>query len=323
MSWIKENYEKAALGGAVVIALGIGASVMSGGKDLDADDVKNVPESKDYVIPGDKELSATLAKPNSDYKLTEMKLDDGRELRAFVSMPMYMKKKSDEIFGLSPDAQLHPGIPNKWWFDHKLDDYQWADAALRDSDGDGFTNGEEHSAKTDPTDKASRPELLGKLDLLDLTADKIKLSWNEFGGGKISATFSSKKDGTIYSPKGLGKDDLFPHEGAYKNHFKLLGFGEAVPEGGQFRLKFWDAEDQRNKKKYRMWAGRQTEIKDWRGKFKLNTPDGGEFMLEEGETFSLPFDKDAKKKPYLFKQQIDGDKAEIQKGDLTELKQKK
>lgn len=325
MSWMKENYEKAALGGAVVVALGIGALAMSGGKDLDKNAQRGGAGSAEFEIPGDKVLSASTSKSVEEFLLEDRKLDDGRELRAFVSMPLYMRKGGNSVLGLSPDEEIHPGIKNKWWFDHGLDDYQWADGPSRDADDDGFTNGEEHEGGTNPTDKADRPELLSKLHLSDLTFLKLSIRWNELGADKIGIDFSSKKDGgTIFSPSaGFKVGDLFPASGAYKEKFKLIEKKRGVPPGGQFEVTGYTVEDTRNKKRYDVWESQKTEIREWTGKFKLNTPDGTEFQLEEGESFSLPFNKDAEEKPYLFKKQIDGDKAEIRKGDQTKVVPKK
>ncbi len=57
---------------------------------------------------------------------------------------------------------LHPPVPNKWFFDHKLDVLA-LDALTDDPDADGFTNLEEFQAGTDPTDKKSHPPYVSKL----------------------------------------------------------------------------------------------------------------------------------------------------------------
>lgn len=58
--------------------------------------------------------------------------------------------------------QIHAGVNNAWFLQNGLAEALCVSTGLTmDNDGDGFSNGEEHDAGTNPSDKASTPALHG------------------------------------------------------------------------------------------------------------------------------------------------------------------
>ena len=58
----------------------------------------------------------------------------------------------------NPAGRVHREVPNEWFFRYGLDGIMGnADALELDSDDDGFTNGEEFAAGTDPSDATKHP----------------------------------------------------------------------------------------------------------------------------------------------------------------------
>lgn len=72
------------------------------------------------------------------------------------------KKITTVIDIYDPKAEsLHNGVPNAWFISNGISDALGrADGLALDSDGDGFTNMEEFSAKTSPSNPASLPPLI-------------------------------------------------------------------------------------------------------------------------------------------------------------------
>lgn len=90
----------------------------------------------------------------------------------FISR-VYLLKEGRLVDILESDNDLFPGIPNTWIVEHNLD---YLDPSLpqRDPDDDGFTNAEEFTAKTNPRDAASRPEVWTKLRLVNFKNEQLQ-----------------------------------------------------------------------------------------------------------------------------------------------------
>lgn len=57
--------------------------------------------------------------------------------------------------------RVHKDVPNEWFFRYGLEGIiGYPDAMTRDSDGDGYTNEEEHAAGTDPSDAKKHPPFI-------------------------------------------------------------------------------------------------------------------------------------------------------------------
>jgi hypothetical protein len=78
-------------------------------------------------------------------------------------------------------TELHPPVPNEWMeqFGLPITD---ADVLEQDSDNDGFTNLEEWSGKTNPTDANSHPEYYTKLKLKSAKEEPFGLLFSSWVG---------------------------------------------------------------------------------------------------------------------------------------------
>ncbi len=174
MSWIKEHYDRFLLALAATallvcaVWLFIGASrfpAKFAELQVRAEHSRNTPSVDLDRLAAQREQARNpdLWKP--------VTLPDGRRLPLFVSVPYLAKPGPPDASGnptrelsdpITDPNPLHPPVPNKWFFDYKLDALA-VDALTDDPDGDGFTNREEFNANTNPADKSSHPSYLTKL----------------------------------------------------------------------------------------------------------------------------------------------------------------
>ena len=93
----------------------------------------------------------------------------------FVSRE-YIQQDGRLIDIMQGDAEIFPGIPNKWLKQHNLD---YSDRKLpeRDPDGDGYTNLEEFLAQTNPKDPASHPAAWTKVRLAAIKQEQLRIKF--------------------------------------------------------------------------------------------------------------------------------------------------
>ncbi|MES2658404.1 MAG: Amuc_1099 family pilus-like system protein [Verrucomicrobiota bacterium] len=351
MSWFSKNYEKAALGGAVAVALGLaylGWSKYAGVEDAFA-----------IVLKGDGNSNAAVREADLIPKvLQSLKLDrtweqavtDDRPVDLFTGIPLFVSSAAPEkpIDPLEKGgAPVHPPIPNIWWIENRLDP-GFADSPSRDPDSDGFSNVEEYEAKTDPNSSKSVPSLVAKL----MYVRDESLAWvirPSFGGdgGTFPFTYEDSKKGVNKTGAAnmIAPGELFFAAGVMQNRFKLLGSEvrkvmnpRTKAEGDVTIVRI---EDQKPNKKgaiYEFPAPLSEQLKgdhvkyDRTAIFSLEALglNGKEQKVEENTTFGLPFD--SPKKDYLLKTvtpamvtieytDADGQKKtlEITKGSLPKL----
>lgn len=164
MSWISDHYEKAALAGTLLVAVALCYTGLQSKNAVEEDFNEPIAgEGPDdpSVKDGDK-----VAIAKSSYEMAQKwnKAEpDGRPVDLLTGVPLFVDKdnlKKPVDLPKSPD--IHPPIPNQWWIEHRIDP-GFGDSPQRDEDKDGFTNEEEFTAKTDPTDNRSHPNLIQKL----------------------------------------------------------------------------------------------------------------------------------------------------------------
>jgi len=164
MSWISQNYEKAAVGGGLAVAIALAACGWSKWSGVESDFSSSLKGTggKEIGVQGSDRVS--IARNSLDQKRVWSQGDaDGRAVDLFTSIPLFVQKESPaKPVDLLKDAPIHPPIPNIWWLENRLDP-GYADSPKRDPDGDGFSNAEEYAAQTNPNDPKSHPELALKL----------------------------------------------------------------------------------------------------------------------------------------------------------------
>lgn len=311
MSWLSENYEKAALGVAAVAAIAVGYSIFSGGE--------NVPEPNAAIpnntveIEQKQVLTEAEAKLATKYGFTP-KGSNGNEVQSFVSFPLYSIKGKKEITPLNDEYEIHPGMALKWWKQYSLEDYKLEDGPELDADKDGFTNREEFDGKTDPTDAKSHPNLMAKLKSTGAKADNYEMNWTKLDAEKGNFTFRARGGRFYRTLKAGGKfPENFRRNPSFNGRFELLEKGQDPDIGGErgeYYLLKDNGKDQNNQ--FKLYYSQKRESKDWTGSFSLDIP-GMEtpFSIPEGGSFSLPYDPEAAKKPYKFKSKKDN-KVEIE-----------
>lgn len=317
MSWFSKNYEKAAVGGAVVVALGLAYLGWSKFGGVDADfgiGLKGGGNNK-TAVAGAEKIPMAMQSMKLD-RTWKQALDGDRPVDLFTGIALFVKSSEPEKpVDLLKDAPIHPPIPNTWWIENRIDP-GFADSPARDPDGDGFSNLEEFEAKTDPNASKSFPPLIAKLMYVkdESLAWVIRPSYGD--NGKFPLTYEDSKGrvNKVKPDKMVGPGDLFFEAEPMKERFKLLG-SELRKEvrkstGVPMDVTIVRIEDQRPNKKgmvYEFPSPLSDERKREHLKFDRTAVlslealglAGKEIKVEENTAFALP--PDAPKKDYLLK----------------------
>jgi hypothetical protein len=317
MSWFSKNYEKAALGGTVAVALGLtylgwskyGSVEQEFGTGLTGHGNSNAAVRDADLIP------KTAGSLKIDRPWTQA-LDTDRPVDLFTGIPLFVAAATpDEALDPYKGPMIHPPIPNKWWIDNRLDP-GFGDSPQRDPDQDGFSNLEEYNAKTDPNNGKSVPSLIAKL----MYVRDESLGWvirPRYGSdGKFPFDYQDTKGGKNKTGGAnlIAPGEMFFATGAMANRFKFLGSEVRKEMNPSIKIEvettYVHIEDQRPNKKGTVYdypaplsEERLNEhLKyDRTAVFSLEALgyNGKEFKVEENTTFAIP--PDAPKKEYLLK----------------------
>ncbi|MGJ8673102.1 Amuc_1099 family pilus-like system protein [Rubritalea sp.] len=308
MSWIQENYEKAALGGAVVVLVGVAALSLIGGDDVNAKAL-SFDRNDDPSVAALADATSVLEGRSAPAQIRE-KIVGGREVGLFAGQPLYVKEGQSDAVDLYDSENVHQGIANDWWRKYGIDP-GFANSADRDFDKDGFTNREEFEAKTNPADVNAYPNLITKLEPEGVSIFKMQMRWSVFNADQITMYYQDNLKRRFNERVSVG-DAFFAHQDdGLQNRFKLLGKVEGQ-EGPNGRVQDgYEVQDNtprfkgEPRAKFVIWRrgnqpGGFTEIQDRSVEFRLNAlgKEGERFTVSELETFSLPYDSDTKKRPY-------------------------
>lgn len=317
MSWFSKNYEKAALGGAVALALGIaylGWSNYSGVQD-DFGPGSSSGGQTDAAVAG----ADAVPKAQQSLKLGHawtQGVDGERPVDLFTGIALFIHKGNPEQpIDLLKDAAVHPPIPNVWWLEHRIDP-GFGDSPNRDPDDDGFTNREEYDAKTDPNDKRSFPGLIDKLMFVKDDSRKWWVRPGYSDGDKFAYTYedSNRVKLKIAAGEELAPEAMFFPTEPVKNRFKHLGKvtrKEMNPRtNAEEETTYARFEDQAPNKKGKVYEvpeglpeARKNDFAqfDRSAVFSLEAlgRSGAEFKVAENTSFALP--PDAPKKDFLLK----------------------
>lgn len=318
MSWFQKNYEKAALGGAVAIALGLayaGWSKFGGVSEAFGTGLKGRGNNNSAVKDAD-----LIQKASASFKLdrswTQGVTTGERSVDLFTGIPLYIRSSApDEQIDLVKDAPVHDDIPNTWWIENRLDP-GFADSPQRDPDGDGFSNLEEFKSKTDPNDPKSVPPLIAKLMYVKDESVTWVLRPGYGEGSKFPFTYEDTKGGANKTGAAdmIEPNGMFFARGAMANRFKLLGH-EVRKEMNkkvniEMEVTIVRIEDQRPNKKGTIYEI-PSPLSDLRKNEHLKYDrtavlslkalglEGKEFKVEENTAFALP--PGAASKDYMVK----------------------
>lgn len=317
MSWFSKNYEKAALGGAVAVALGVAYLGWSKFGSVEQDFAAGLSGNgnNNTAVRGADSIPQALASLKRDRNWTQA-LDGERPVDLFTGIPLFISSETPEkALDLLTGPAVHPPIPNGWWVETRLDP-GFADSPRRDPDQDGFSNLEEFNAKTDPNDVRSYPPLIAKL----MYVKDESLTWvlrPGYGGeGKFPFTYRDSKNQTNKNDAAnmVAPGELFFAKAPMLNRFKLLG-SEVRKEinkstKAEKEVTIVRIEDQRANKKgtiYEIPSPLSEERMNEHLKYDRTAvlsleaigQNGKEFKVEENTTFALP--TDSGKKDFLAK----------------------
>ena len=142
-----------------------------------------------------------------------------------------------------------------------------------------------------------------------------EMNWTKLNA--LQGNFSFKYNGrrSFYGTLGVG--GKFPVKAKGKsliNRFEIMEKGQDLDkagENGEYYL-LQDNGKNQNKNQFKLYYRKKTEFKDWTATLLLDIEGSGtQFNIPEGGSFSLPYDEEAKLKPYKFKSKK-GNKAEIE-----------
>lgn len=309
MSWLKENYEKAALGGAVAILVGVVATSFLGGNGETSDRALSVDVDNDTGEELLTEVKKVLDAREIPAQIRP-KLVDGREVDLFVGQALYMADGSNDPIDIYAAAPVHQGITNEWWRKYGIDP-SFANAPERDQDKDGFTNREEFDAQTHPGDETSYPSPLVKLLGENVNVFKMQMRWSSFDEKSITLSYQDNERVKFRDRVRLG-ESFFAKEGASFNKRFVLSpkvFKKVGPNGREQEA--YEVEDTTprykgtSKQNFTMFrkgpkAQGYNEIQDRSVTLRLHAlgQEGSSFVVKEFEKFSLPYDANAKISPY-------------------------
>lgn len=317
MSWIQQNYEKAAIGGAAVVALALvflGYQKYSSIDETFAATLVGTGNS-DPTIPNADQVAVAGAALKLERVLSQAE-PGGRPVDLFTGIPLFVKRDSPTVaVDVLKGEPVHPPIPNTWWIENRIDP-GFADSPIRDPDEDGFSNIEEFQAKTDPNSVTSHPDLIHKL----MYQRDESLIWRlrpreGTADGKYPFNYTDTAGGTnrVRATEPVAPGEIFFADGVAKNRFKLLGnekknvFNPRI--NAEVEVDFVRIADQKENKLNKIYvfeanfAEQRVEF-DQADRTAVLTLEalglgGSEIMVEENTPFALP--PDAEEKKYLMK----------------------
>lgn len=318
MSWVSNNYEKAVLGGAVAVALGLsywGWTQYSGvAQDFDAHLVGK--GNNNTAVQGADVIRMATASMNRDHSWLQGVVEGGRKVDLFTGISLFVSRDSpDKPLDLLSEGSkpVHPPIPNSWWIQNRIDP-GFADSPISDPDHDGFSNIEEFNANTDPNNSKEYPPLIAKL----MYVKDESLTWvlrpGSASEGKFPFIYKDSK-GVLNKTEItdlIAPNSLFFTKGPMTNRFKLLGSKVRMEmnrrTNSEREMTFVRIEDQRPNKKgtvYEIPSPLSEDLMNGFAKYDRTAVlslealglNGKEFKVEENTTFALP--SDASKKDYL------------------------
>ena len=330
MSWFSENYEKACLGASVVVAAGLGYTVMTSNDD--STDTGSAKISNDVSVSGlasMEKVKQSLAKVHVIHQADV----DGRKVDLFTGVALFSRKNAPERpVDLLKSEPVHPGIPNTWWLKYGLDPGFENSPAL-DPDEDGFANREEHDAGTDPTDFSDHPNPIVKLQLVEQKTTQVHIKpLSGFGNNQFLFKLENRVNKALntMNPQPIGFNTVIPFtKPLMQNRFKFLRVEKQQNPNTGAEEDIWVIEDQKPNKKGDLYrfdrrgnlAGlkkRSKGVMDTKFKFVLKAlkQGGNTFELDEGSHFTLPYDAEAKEKSYyLRKVDLEKKQAEVEYTD--------
>ncbi len=314
MSWLSDHYEKAVLGGAVVVAATLGAVIFKNKGDIAAAfSVASPKHNQETGVAGLAEIIRVRDSFGELHQVVQPDID-GRKVDLFTGVPLFSKKDDqDNPVDLLKSRPVHAEMDNNWWLKYGIDP-GFGDSPERDPDKDGFTNREEYMAGTHPKDFDDHPDPIVKLAVMAKDGVKtiqVHIKPSDFGGGQFVFRLENKAGVRVnrMAPKPIkAGDNIVFLQPLMQKRFRFVNMlqRQEVRNGVMQPVKIWQIEDLKPNKKgtiYEVDRQGRPGIQDITVELVLQAlgQGGNPFKVEENTRFSLPFDADAKEKPYLLK----------------------
>lgn len=314
MSWFTDHYEKVAVGGTALVAIGlafVGFQSLGSIEEVFSATPKGKGPNDASVLNAD-EVVTVISAFEIQRKWTKAEDTTARPVDLFTGVPLFVKRDNPkEPLDLPKSTDIHPPIPNKWWIEYRIDP-GFADSPLRDGDEDGFTNLEEFNAQTDPTDKRSHPNLIQKLSYVGNESVEWVLRPSGFPSVEkpepdmgFKYGDSKKKTNQVGLADPIPKGGLFFATDPMKGRFRYLGTEKRMVRNERIQEDetVWivKIEDMKPNKKGRIYEipdnFKQGEINKYRQfdrtailSLEALGMNGQEFRIEENVAFALPPD---------------------------------
>lgn len=318
MSWFSTHYEKALLGAAVAIAIGLGYLGWSKFDRMDQEfDIVLVGEGNNNTAVANAELIPKALQSLRLDRTWTPAYDGDRPVDLFTGIPLFIKKSNPEkALDLLTDAPVHPPIPNSWWLDNRI--YPgFADSPDRDPDGDGYSNLEEWKAKTNPNEAKEHPPLIHKLMYVkdESLTWAIRPGYGANGAFPFTYTDNKRRKNKVAAGEMIQPEGLFFAKPPMQDRFKLLSSEIRKEMNPAINLEVdvtWvRIEDQKPNKKGTVYEIPSPLADNLVNKFLQYDRSavlslyalglsGKDFKVEENTTFALP--PGAATKDYLLKQ---------------------
>ena len=318
MSWFSDNYEKVTLGGAVVVTIALAALGFKNKGDLaEAFRLPAPKKNTETGVAGLQDMQGVMTSLGAVHEVHQADLD-GRKVDLFTGVSLFAKKDDlQNPVDLLKSEPVHAGISNTWWLKYGIDP-GYSDSPDQDPDDDGFSNREEFTVETDPTDTGSFPEPVMKLRAIGVSTTQVHLKPQSVLGGGKQSMFKLETKASVrvnkMKPDPVVVGDVISFiKPLMDKRFKFVGLDQRQNTNGTVDT-IWVIEDLQPSKKgtqYRFdkrgdldgHPGRALGIMDSTVELTLQALGQGDksFKIEESGYFSLPFDPKAAKKPYLLK----------------------
>lgn len=308
---MKEHYEKVILGVFGLIAVvGIVLGVLKMGKVEEDFQVADERPGEAPAIADDDvvKVASTLSSPVA---LKSGRTTSGREVDLFTGVALFVKKGEEDVVDLADPATppVHKEIPNSWWLENRIDP-GFADSPQRDEDQDGFSNLEEFKEKTDAKDADSFPSLFAKVRLSELKKEQWLLKFTNFGAAGLNFRIAGLQGGKRVENRIGGGGAVpagktfYPNE-PYKGRFEYVELFQKQVRGiPRDFAKVKDLKPGKAGRIYEIASNNKALETDYTAVLYLDTPTekSKTFSVEEGMSFSLPFNEAADEKPFRVKE---------------------
>lgn len=296
----QEKYEKVILGVGITLAVAAGGWAYLQNTSLEQDfAISSPPAEKNSAIKGIEAAEALSATVLDDHSIPAPKVG-AHIFTGFVGPALFNKVGSNIVVDIYDAAPAHLDIPNTWFIDNNIiDALVKSNGAEMDSDGDGFSNYEEFKANTKPNDASNFPNLIAKLQGVNIKAKRFALYYSAepYAAGEpaeIQAIPYPVNPTNRPIWKASVKEGQEFGEGADTNRFKLVKLGTKQHKGmDSSYASIEDLKPEKNGATYEVFTQRSNAflVNDLSATLSVSAgPRKGEFTVIEGATFTIPGD---------------------------------